>query len=442
MRYLMAFFFFFIYMGDDLGINISLGPGLSVKNLLLYMIFIGIAIETAVARNRHFELPSVIIPFALLVLYAFLTWIVLAFIVASPYYSLRLSGIALKSSLIDQFTTYLIFFYAVTQLKDALWLLRTMIWIVVVGNIITIIDTFNVPNLGILDTPRKAGRFEGFIGQPNAYGQFLSLYFPATVALFFSVQGRLRILATVAALLTIMALVLTGSRGAYTGLILGSLVAAFFLRRHIPTRMLLQAGATGALVVAMLVVVTFATGYAEVYVDRVTNVDGSDHSVTSGRSTIWASAIRPMIDSPYSFITGFGFFSYESGRFYRSTHNMYLSYLYELGSIGLLLFLTVFARILLTARRSLVHASGEEKAYLFGLVFGLCGFMVAIFFSEYTASAYLLWAFMGASMRISVLCQPGNEPVRMPTYAPVTARPELGRTGGTLNSGKYQPGPS
>ena len=41
MRYLLAFFFFLMYMGDDLGINVGLAPGLSVKNLFLYLVFAG-----------------------------------------------------------------------------------------------------------------------------------------------------------------------------------------------------------------------------------------------------------------------------------------------------------------------------------------------------------------------------------------------------------------
>jgi O-antigen ligase len=108
-----------------------------------------------------------------------------------------------------------------------------------------------------------------------------------------------------------------------------------------------------------------------------------------------------MIGHPLSFLTGFGFFSYESARFYHSTHNVYLSYLYNLGLIGLILFIAVFARILATARLAVVHASAEYRSQLLALVFGLFAFLIAIFFSEYQTSGYLLWAYMGVGMRVA-----------------------------------------
>ncbi len=434
MRYLMAFFFFFLYMGDDLGINLGLVPGVSAKNLLLYVIFAGIAVEAAVARNRDFELPSIVIPFVLLVLYALLSWIVLAFVVSNPHYSMSASGIALKSALIDQLVTFLIFFYGMSRLGDAVWLMRATIWIVVLGNFITIVDTFNVPNLGILDTPRKAGRFEGFLGQPNSYGQFLALFVPGSVVLLSSNRGYVRLLAAIGALSTIVALVLTGSRGAYTGLLVGSIVAAVFLRRYIPTRVVVRAGAAAMFVVAVVIAVTFITGYAEVYVERVTNVGGGSHAVTSGRSTIWATLLRPMVESPLSFLTGFGFHAYETGRFFRSPHNMYLLYLYNLGAIGVVLFLSVFARILVIARRALRPAFGEEEGkLLFALIFGLLGFLIAIVFSEYNTSAYLLWAYMGVGMRVAVNSLADQAMPR--TDAPM---PVMHHQGGPIRAANYQ----
>ena len=422
MRYLLAFFFFFMYMGDNLGVNISLGPGMSVKNLLLYLILMGIAINAAVERNREFDIPSVIVPFVLLLFYAVMTWITVAFILDYPNYSIRASFVALKSSVVDQLLTFLIYFFGLLYLKDSLWLLRTIIWLVIIGNIITIIDTFNIPNLGILDVPRKAGRFEGFLGQPNAYGQFLVLFIPATIALYVLESGKARVWAGIGAFVTVMALVLTGSRGGYVGLLAGSIFAAFFLRRFIPSEAFFRAGAVAVLVCGFAITITYVAGYADVYMERVLDVEGSAHVVSSGRTTIWRLALEPMIEYPWSFLTGFGFFSYESSRFYHSTHNVYLSYLYNLGSIGLILFATVFARILATARLAIVHASVEYRPQMLALVFGLFSFLVAIFFSEYQSSGYLLWAYMGVGMRIATQARPGTvteevRPIGLPAPA-------------------------
>jgi hypothetical protein len=403
MRYLLAFFFFFMYMGDNLGLNISLGPGMSSKNLLLYLILVGIAVNSAVARNRSFELPSVVVPFALVILYAVMTWITVVFILEYPNYGIRESFIALKSSLVDQYVTFLVFFFGLLSLKDSMWLLRAIIWIAILGNVITIVDTLNIPNLGLLDVPRTAGRFEGFVGQPNSYGQLLALFLPACVALYVSESGMARFLAALGTLATVMALILTGSRGSYVGVLAGAVFASFFLRRVIPLRVLLRAGATATVICIFVLAVTFIAGYADIYMERLMKLEGGSHEASSGRTTIWANAIRPMINNPWSFLTGYGFYSYETGAFYRATHNAYILYLYNLGAIGLSLFLVIFGRVLLIARATLSNVTAEYKPHLLAVVFGLFAFLVAIIFSDYNVTGYLLWAYLGVCMRIAVL---------------------------------------
>jgi len=121
--------------------------------------------------------------------------------------------------------------------------------------------------------------------------------------------------------------------------------------------------------------------------------------------------IQPMLEDPVSFLTGFGYYAYDSSRFYKSAHNTYLYYLYNLGSIGLILFLAVFIRILVTARSAIAYASAECKRHLFALVFGLIAFLVAIFFSIYNLSGYLLWAYLGVGMRIAMHALPSTSSV-------------------------------
>lgn len=407
MRYLLAFFFFVMYAGDNLGLNISLGPGLSVKNLLLYMIVVGVALNTAVARNRKFELASVLIPFGLLILYAIITWIAVAFVLDYPDYEAGESFRALKSSLADHYLTFLVYFFGILYAKDAFWLLRAIVWIAIVGNVVTLIDAFDIPNLGLLEAGLKGGRFVGFIGQANGYGQFLVLFLPPAIALFLTEAGKVRTLAAIGVIATALALVLTGSRGSYVGLLAGAILAAFFLRRIISTRMLVRAGFITVLSFVFVLSVILIAGYSEVYLDSLSKFGGSSHMVTSGRSTIWTTAVEAMVENPLSFLTGYGFHSYESSRnFFAATHNMYLTYLYNLGSIGLFLYILIFVRILATARSIITDATAESRPYFVALVFGLFGFVVAIFFSEYHNSGYLLWAYLGVAMRMAMEVRP------------------------------------
>lgn len=402
-RYLMAFFFFLLYAGDDLGLSFTLGLGLSSKNILLYLILTGVAINAAVVRNRSVELMSAIIPFGLLVVYAIITWIVAAFILDYPEYSARASFIRLKSSLADQFLMFIVFFYGAIEKKDAFWLFRVMIWIVVFGNVVTIIDAFNIPNLGLVEAVPSDGRFEGFIGQANEYGSFLVLFLPISLGLYMSQNGKARVIASIGMLATALALILTFSRGAYAGALAGSVIAVYYLRNYIPTQTLVRMSFIIIGVGVVLVSLAFLIGYSDVFESRFSRFGGSAHLATSGRSTIWSNAIKVMLENPISFLTGYGFNAYQSSReFYAATHNIYLDYLFNLGAIGLILFLMVFARIIGVARSAISNASKTIRAYFLSLIFGLFGFLVSLFFGEYHGSGFLLWAFLGVSMRLAM----------------------------------------
>lgn len=424
MRYLLAFFFFLMYMGDDFGINVSLGPGLSTKNVLLYLIFVGIAINAAVARNRRIELTGVLVMFGLLILYALFTWIARSFVLVDWHYEIRAGFVSLKSSLVDEYLTLLIFFYGLLQLKSSEWLLETMLWIVMLGNVITVIDTMNIPDLGILPIPEKGGRFAGFIGQPNAYGQFLVLFLPGCIALFLRQRGMLRFLAGLGVFATVIALILTASRGSYAGCIGGAIIAAFYLRRYVSSQAVLRTAGTAAVVFAIVTAVTFSMGYADLYLDRFTNIDGNPHVVTSGRTSIWSEALASMMEHPISFLTGYGFYGYDSARIFRlSPHNMYLSFLYNLGAIGLILFIGVFTRVMSVARTAASRASDELRTHFVAFAFGIMSFLVAIFFSDYHETGYLLWAYVGVAMRAAMIL--GHDEAAQSTKTkPVSAYPE------------------
>lgn len=436
MHYVLALFFFVLYTGDNLGLNISLAPGVSLKNLILYIILAGIAINAAVARNRKIEIPGIFVPFGLLIVYALVTWFVLSFILMNPDYGVRESFIRLKSSEVDQLLMLLVFFYGTIHEKDTYWLLRAVLWIVMFGNVITLVDALDIPNLGIVEAKVRNDRFLGFLGSANGYGQFLVLFLPACVALYLKTGGKARLLAGVGLFSTAISLVLTGSRGAYVGLLAGSFLAAIFLRKTIPTKTMFQAGIASVFLSVVVVSAALVTDYGNVLSDSMGKFEGGTHIATSGRSTIWGNALAAMVENPVSFLIGFGFNAYESaGRFYAATHNTYLNYLYNLGSIGLVLFLVPFAGILTTARWALESAYEEWKSQFLAMTFGLFAFLVSIFFGEYQQSAYMLWAYLGIIMRMAMQVRDRAEPAtgeyraRLASTSLQDGRPGFAETG-------------
>ena len=146
-----------MFAATTFGWDLSLAPGLSVKNAFLYLIIVIYMIETAVFHNRRLELPSVLVPFGLFVGYSILSWFVVAFVVQLTNYPILETAISLKTYRFDHFLLFLLFFYGLTSTKDVVSLLRTFLWLLVIGNLVTVVDGFNVPDLGIIQQ-REDGR--------------------------------------------------------------------------------------------------------------------------------------------------------------------------------------------------------------------------------------------------------------------------------------------
>jgi O-Antigen ligase len=400
-RYLLVLLFFVMLMSRALGFDLSLGPGLSVKNALLYVTCGLMLIETAIARNRKIELLPVIVPFGLLFAYALASWLLIVLLLDIPTYSPRETLITLKTKLADQILMFLVFYYGVASLKDAIWLTKALIWIIILGNVVTVVDTWNIPDLGII-TAREDGRVDGVLGSSNDFAAMVAFFLPATVAMYWTEQGVRRRLALFGVFVTVVALLMAASRGAMLGLVAGSLMALVYLRRFIP-RQRIAAGLAAVIVVGMVAGIVLAvTDFGYLLVSRFTQGFGSDNfTVSSGRATIWSAALDTMLDSPWSFVTGFGWDAfYQSIGHKLAMHSDYMGYLYNLGLIGLTLLLSTYIGAIAAARKFMSDAPEEPRAYLMALVFGAAGFVIAMIFNDMQMPALYTWAFTGVALRM------------------------------------------
>jgi O-antigen ligase len=133
-------------------------------------------------------------------------------------------------------------------------------------------------------------------------------------------------------------------------------------------------------------------------------------TLSSNRTVIWSAALREMADYPLSFITGLGWEAYYQTIGHRSaTHSVYLDRLYNLGFIGLALFLLSFAGAIAIARRGLRNARKEVAPFLMATVIGMTSFMIAMAFSDIHGAAIFIWALTGLALRLAV-SSPADEP--------------------------------
>jgi O-antigen ligase len=273
---------------------------------------------------------------------------------------------------------------------------------VILGNIITLADAFQLPDLQMLAWHHE-GRLNGFLGQPNEYGAFLVIFLPATVALFTLESGTRRFLAAIGALATFVCLLLTFSRGSYVGVFLGLLLGAVFLRKYVPIHLVTSVAIAIGIVSAIAIPLLFFVGFDDEFRDRFSLFGGDTHTMTTGRSTLWLRALSVMSREPISFLTGYGWYSYSSfSEFRLSVHNVYIYYLFNLGVIGLTLFLTTFMATFVKLRQGIAFASGANKSLLVSATIGIFGICVTLNFSEIYATVPLMWAFIGLALRLAI----------------------------------------
>lgn len=402
MHVLLFSLFFVLFASRTLGFDLSLAPGLSVKNAFLYLIFAALAIEAALTRRKKLELLPVFVPFGLYVYYAVMSWVVVLLLIEYQGYSPRTTLISLKSGPVEHLLVLLIFFYGTATREHGTWVLRNMVWLIIVGNVVTVIDAINIPDLGLIDE-REDGRVGGTIGNSNEFGAFLAFFMPMIIALYWTEKGFTKLLAGIGTIFSGVAFLMAVSRGAIVGLVCGGALAAWYLRDLIPTRLMARGAAGVAILGVIFVAGAFFTGYGELLTARFEQFDaGSMDKVSSGRTTIWRTALESMFEHPVSLLTGFGWDAYKSFNFRYAPHNAYLLVFFDLGLIGLGLFLLVTRNTLATARAALVESGPAAKPMLFAFVFGFCAMLVAVFFGELYTSWLYIWATVGISLRIAV----------------------------------------
>jgi len=392
-----------MFASRALGFDLSLAPGLSVKNAFLYLIFLVLAIQTVITRQRKLEILSVIVPFGLYVVYAIFTWVVIVLVINYPGYSIRTTLISLKSGPVEHLLVLLVYFYGISDSKRALWVLRGIVWLVIIGNVLTVVDALNIPDLGLIDE-RWDGRVGGPIGNSNEYGAFLALFLPAIFTLYLTSKGSKKLLAGLGVALSGLAFVMALSRGAIVGLAVGGVLGAYLLRPYVPSKTIIRTGLSAVSLCVVVVVGGFAAGYGDLVLERFGELGESSTVASSGRTAIWGKALGSILDHPITLVTGFGWNAYESSRYFNyATHNFYLNTLYNLGMIGVSLFLLVVVNVLRVVRAALGRAAPEAKPWLIAFVIGFLALLVSIFFGELYVSWLYVWAFVGIVLRIAVL---------------------------------------
>jgi len=412
----------FLLATDALNMDLSLLPGVSAKNIIIYLIAVVLALRMVVSRGSIMAAGQMQGAFIVQIGYAIVTWLVAALLIQYPHYDLVASGIKLKTGLIDHYIFFLVFLFGVRTTEDAMKVIKGLLVGALLANVITILDAAGIISLGF--RIREDGRTAGAIGESNQYAAFIILFLPATIAAAVSSRGLQRLFWFGATLVGCMTLVMTASRGGFVGLAMMCAVGAY-LYRHLISYGRISGWVFGSLIVLVLII-SFSQ-YGNLLAERMIGTSGSidANTASSGRSEIWATALGVMFTHPISFITGYGWDAYSSMPFQYSPHNHYLALWFNLGLVGLFFGSYLLFSAIGRARRSSLHAAPPLRGQLIAFVLGTVGVVTAVFFVDLHKPWFYFWMYAGVAMRM-VICADEN-PVRDAATVPQVRRPVVRR---------------
>lgn len=379
-------------------LGLGIGLGLSATNLLLYaLIFTILARAALTTTDIHIPLLGVHVAFGVLAAYAALSWSLNSLF--DPTYPSFKGLMTLKNEIVDNYLFFLVFFFGANNYEDAKKVFLFALHLVAIMTALTIVDASTPINLGIMGQDPD-GRVSGPIGSSNQYGAFMAFFVPLFAAMAMGSKGVARVVWWLVFLCGFTLLIATGSRGTYVAMIAAivigvKFIAAFFDKRAM-RKVGLQIAAVLFLITASVALMNLELVERRLEQSTSTNMD----ELSSGRSAIWRATILVQAEEPYSFIYGRGWNSHDNSGIWKSAHNTYLLLLYELGIIGVIIFLVLLLSIVLQIRILILRTEGKERILMSGLAFGFFGVIVAIMFLDLYSPWFYIWSFLGMSLRI------------------------------------------
>lgn len=261
--------------------------------------------------------------------------------------------------------------------------IRLVMWAFVLGAFGTIV-------YGIVTGISFADRFIGAVANPNDLAAALvpAIVFAAVLAVT-SRHWLGRTVAIVALATCLAGLLMTQSRGAFAGLVVGLLAATVIAGALRPYAVVL------CLIVAAASITYFFAFSSPLERTRLTNISAEG---SSGRADEWRLALRVAADHPLHgvgldnfrtaqtlyLVDDVSLFQIRTALRREATHNVYLQVLAELGIVGLLLWLGILGGALVIGFRAVrrLAAAGARDAELCGrgLLVAVVASLVLYFF--------------------------------------------------------------
>lgn len=254
--------------------------------------------------------------------------------------------------------------------------------------------------------------------------QFL-LALPFAVWKYKSTTGMKRLFAILIALVLLVGIVKTNSRGGFLGLVAVVMVMMWQIK-SLENRSLF-----GIIILLFILSIGFVYFAGDGYIERISTMltPSKDYNTASsmGRVQIWERGIQMMFMNPvlgvgvYNFMAAEGMIFAEIGARYQAAHNSFVQVGAELGIPGFIAFCLLLWRTVKYIREISGSALKDKKAISLNLITAfsvtgsITGFLVSGFFlsAAYTTSLYFLLAISIAIFSANHVQSPGVKSERI-----------------------------
>ena len=253
----------------------------------------------------------------------------------------------------------------------------------------------------------------------NGLGSYLSVLIPILGVLWFSLSEKfwLKILTFTVFLVSLWVLVLTFSRGAWIGMIMGCALGGLIVLFHKKKSNLIIS--FSFLFIGFVCLVTFffmlaQSSYSSLLIRNAT---------VSWRMDIWLTGIEMIKDRPLfghginTFMTLFEQYRLDSGSNPTYAHNCFIQLAVEVGLVGLIGFLFIIIKLFqyFLCHFEIMLSNDQNAAYLaVGIFSGISAFIVHSLFDTNLYSLQLsayLWCMIGLLMALLKIDQSENAQV-------------------------------
>ena len=306
----------------------------------------------------------------------------------------------------EMVTDFLLFFLLLNNIRTAEQI-NKIILSLIIGSIVQGIYSsvhYFLSDWSLLNPAINVG---GLTGGNISYSVFLITVIPFVIYKVITSTGKGRYFFAAALVLNLFMLYLAHQRGAVLALIIQFLLFFWFLRKWLLVLLLVG---VGILFLFIMPSPLLYHGSPEINL-KIENALESRNSIDR-RIAVWKFTIKEIAKHPFSGI-GFGRYNFAAKyqQFRRTdlwhSHNTLLNLTLQLGIQGLLIFIFILYRLIMTAWIGFKETKGEPRYFFLGVLIFIVGFFVRNMFDDHYVddNAQMFWVLIGINAALFIHIQ-------------------------------------